>query len=48
MAQYRIAWLPGDGAGVEMLEAADVASKTAGEFPITFAAANRHLTQTTA
>jgi isocitrate/isopropylmalate dehydrogenase len=33
MAQYRIAWLPGDGTGVEMLEAADVASKTAGEFP---------------
>jgi isocitrate/isopropylmalate dehydrogenase len=40
MAQYRIAWLPGDGIGLEVLEALEVASKRHGEFPT---AATGHL-----
>jgi hypothetical protein len=33
MTKYRIAWLPGDGIGMEVLEADDVASKTQGSSP---------------
>jgi hypothetical protein len=45
MAKYTIAWLPGNGVSVskEVLEAADVASKTHSEFPTTATAASRHL-----